>query len=353
MAGGVQISSKAIGVAQIVTGTAAAVALVYFLRVILIPFVIAYVLAVLVNALVRFIQNRWAKAPAWAVSAISGLIVITVAAGGLFAMGQGAARIVAQGPALLARLEEIVQAIGQSFHAKEPIHLSTVVGSVSVPRLAGEVLQSLQGLVSGLLLMIVYFGFLLAGRQRMARKIAYAAGSSKRASTIRNALARIATDVETYIWVQTVTGLMITAAASLVMFAVGLDNVLFWSVIFFLLSFIPNIGVTIGSIAPALFALVQFPTTWQAIAIFAVIQVAATFVGNFIYPRMQAETQNIDPIVTMLSLALWTVLWGLPGSFLAVPMTLILMMVFAQFQSTRWITAMLSNDGKPEFPEKH
>jgi predicted PurR-regulated permease PerM len=73
-------------------------------------------------------------------------------------------------------------------------------------------------------------------------------------------------------------------------------------------------------------------------------------VGNLVYPRMQAETQNIDPVVTLLSLALWTLLWGLAGSFLAVPMTLIGMMIFAQFDSTRWVAAMLSNDGKPIFP---
>ena len=42
---------------------------------------------------------------------------------------------------------------------------------------------------------------------------------------------------------------------------------------------------------------------------------------------------------------------GLPGAFLAVPMTLMLMMVFAQFKGTRWITAMLSNDGRPDFPD--
>lgn len=345
------MNSQAVGVAQIITGSAAAVALLYFMRIILIPFVIAYVLAVLVAALVRFIQNRWAKAPAWAVSTFAGLIVISVAAGGIFAMAQGAARIVGQGPALLARLDEIVLDLGQYFHIKEPVHLGSVIGSISVPQLAGEVFQGLQGLASGLLLMIVYFGFLLAGRQRIARKLAFAAGSSRRASVVRNAVARISTDIETYIWVQTVTGLMITAAAALVMIAVGLENVLFWSVIFFLLSFIPNIGVTIGSIAPALFALVQFPSVWPAVIIFGVIQVAATFVGNFVYPRMQAETQNIDPIVTMLSLAFWTVLWGLPGAFLAVPMTLMLMMVFAQFKTTRWITAMLSNDGRPDFPE--
>lgn len=344
------MSSRTVGVAQIVTGCAAALALLYYLRVILIPFVIAYVLAVLVAALVRFIQNRWAKAPAWAVSGFAGLIVISFAAGGLFAMGQGAARIVSEGPALLARLDQIALSLGRAMHIPRPVHLGTVIGSVNVPQLAGDVFQGLQGFASGLLLMIVYFLFLLAGRQRIARKLAFAAGSSRRATAVRNAVSRISTDIETYVWVQTVTGLMITAAAALVMVAVGLDNVLFWAVIFFLLSFIPNIGVTVGSIAPALFALVQFPTTWQAITIFAVIQVAATFVGNFVYPRMQAESQNIDPIVTMLSLAFWTVLWGLPGSFLAVPMTLMLMMVFAQFKSTRWITAMLSNDGRPDFP---
>lgn len=345
------MSSRTVGVAQIITGSAAALAMLHFLRLILIPFIIAFVLAVLVNALVRFIHNRWAGAPSWAVSALAGLIVIVLASGGIFAMGQGAAQIVGEGPALVARLDQIVQDIGRAFHVTRPLHLSNVIGSISVPRLAGDVLQGLQGLASGLLLMVVYFGFLLAGQKRMARKISYVAGSSRRATVIRNAIGRISTDIETYVWVQTVTGAMITAAAALVMIAVGLNNVLFWSVIFFLLTFIPNIGVTVGSVAPALFALVQFPTTWQAITIFAVIQVAATVVGNFIYPRMQAQSQNIDPIVTMLSLAFWTVLWGLPGSFLAVPMTLMLMMVFAQFKSTTWIAAMLSNDGKPNFPK--
>jgi predicted PurR-regulated permease PerM len=133
------------------------------------------------------------------------------------------------------------------------------------------------------------------------------------------------------------------------MLLVGLNNILFWSVLFFLLTFIPNIGITIGSILPSLFALVQFPTYWQAIAIFVVTQTAAAIVGNLIYPRMQAQTQNIDPVVTLLALAFWTVLWGIAGAFLAVPLTLMSMMVFAQFESTRPVAALLSNDGNPVF----
>lgn len=340
-------TSRTLATAQIVTGVAAAVALLHYLASIIIPFVIAFVLAVLVNALVRFIQDRWATAPAWAVSLLGGVLVILTASAGIFAMAQGVAQIMSQGPALIARLDDLTLEIGRSLHLHEPLRLASIIGKVSIADVAGFLLSGMQGLLSGLLLMVVYFGFMIAGRKRIAAKVERAAGSSSRAKMINSTVARIETDIETYVWVQTITGLILTAAATAVMLAVGLDNVLFWAVIFFLLTFIPNIGVTVGSVAPSLFALVQFSTVWQAITIFAVIQIVATIVGNLIYPRLQAHTQNIDPVATLLSLAFWSWLWGLPGAFLAVPMTLMSMMVFSQFGSTKWVAAMLSNDGNP------
>jgi len=341
--------SRTTATAQIVTGIAAAIALLHFLASIIIPFVIAFILAVLVSALVRFIQNRWAAAPAWAVSLLAGLVVIATASTGIFVMAQGAAQMVSQGPALLARLDSIALEVGRSLHLREPLHVASIVGKISVADVAGFLLSGMQGLFSGLLLMVVYFGFMLAGRKRIAAKVEKAAGSTSRAATINTTIGRVEADIETYVWVQTITGLILTTSATVVMLAVGLNNVLFWAVIFFLLTFIPNIGVTIGSIAPSLFALIQFQTVWQAITIFVAIQVVATIVGNFIYPRLQAHTQNIDPVATLLSLAFWSWLWGLPGAFLAVPMTLMSMMVFTQFPSTRWVAAMLSNDGRPLF----
>ena len=342
------MAARPINVAQTLTGIAAGLALLYFFRPVLVPFVVAFVLAVLVSGLVGWIRARFPSAPNWAVSLLAGLVVIVAASGGIFIMAQGMVQMVGQGPALLGRIDELVASAGNSFHLKQPLHLSSLVGNVSVPQIAGFVLSSMQGLVSGVLLMIVYFGFMLAGRMRMSRKMDHIGGPRSRARTIRTVIERIASDLETYIWVQTITGTILTVSAAAVMLAVGLNNVLFWCVFFFLLTFIPNIGVTIGSIAPALFALLQFPTVWQAIVIFVVIQIVATVVGNMIYPRLQAETQNIDPLATILSLSFWTLLWGLAGAFLAVPLTLMTMMVFAQFDGTKWVAAMLSNDGRPD-----
>ena len=323
--------------------------MLYFLRDILIPLFIAFVLVVLVEALVTWIGRVWPGAPRWLVSAVSGLVVIVTAAGGIIALAQGGAQLVQQGPALLDRIDQLVQVIGRSLHLSETLHLNALLGKVNVAEVAGFILSGVQGFGGTVLLVVIYFGFMLSGRRRISRKFDAIAAASRTDNLTAALIERTAADIRTYMWVQTVTGLMITAAATAVMLAVGLNNVLFWTVVFFLLTFIPQIGVTVGSIAPALFALLQFRTTWQAIAIFAVIQVAAFVVGNVIYPKMQADTQNIDPIATIVALSFWTFLWGITGAFLAVPLTLMLMMIFAQFDSTKWIAAALSNDGKPDF----
>ncbi len=110
------------------------------------------------------------------------------------------------------------------------------------------------------------------------------------------------------------------------------------------------LGVTVGSLAPSLFALVQFPSVWPAVEVFAAIQAAAFVVGNLVLPKMQADTQNIDPSASLLAMGVWATLWGIPGAFLAIPLTLALMYVMAQFDSLRWLAIFISNDGQP-FPE--
>lgn len=342
--------SAPVSVAQVITGIAVSMALLYFLRSILIPFVVAFVLAILVDALVRSIVQRWPRAPGWAVAGLAGAIIGLSAFGAFYVIAQGGVEMVQQGPALAARLEQLVQEAGRSLGLDQPVRLSTLVGQISIPRVAGGVLASLQDLVSGLFLMIVYFGFMLASRARVALKVQGIAASSDRAGTIKTGMSRLAADIETYVGVQTLTGVMLAGVSGAVMMGVGLENALFWTIVLFLLSYIPIIGVTVGSLAPALFALLQFSTVWQALVVFGGIQIAAFVVGNLIYPRMQADTQNIDPVATILALSFWGFLWGLPGAFLAVPLTLMLMMVCAQFENTRWVAVLLSNDGRPGAP---
>ena len=57
---------------------------------------------------------------------------------------------------------------------------------------------------------------------------------------------------------------------------------------------------------------------------------------------------NMSALVVILSLVLWQGLWGGVGAFLSAPLTVIVMIILAQFQTTRWIAVLLSADGDPD-----
>jgi len=60
---------------------------------------------------------------------------------------------------------------------------------------------------------------------------------------------------------------------------------------------------------------------------------------------------NLSALVVILSLVLWQAMWGGVGAFLSAPLTVILMIVLAQFPTTRWIAVVLSADGDPDMKE--
>jgi len=319
----------------------------YFLRDILVPLVIAFFLAVLADALVKTIRRRWSGAPSWFVATLAGLLAISATVAGIAILARGAALMIREEPEMAKRVDGLVRGVGQSLHLSEPLGLRSIVGRMDTAAIAHFLMSGIP-VVGSVLLIIIYFGFMLSGHRRIARKFYAMAKLPGGGGSPNVILGRIAADIRTYLWVQTIAASLVTVASAAAMTAIGVHNVLFWAVILFLLHFIPEIGTTIGSIAVALFALVQFPTTWQAVAVFGIIQLAAFLVGNFIYPRLQADAQNIDPITTLFALSFWTLLWGIQGAFLAAPLTVILMKVFAHFDSTRWLAALLSNDGKPD-----
>lgn len=311
------------------------------------PLVVAAVLVVLVQALIRAIDKRWPWLPTWlVVVAAAAVIIVTLGVAGMVLV-EGVSEIAAQSPALYERIDAILVDLSRRLDLVDPMRLDGLVGNINIPVFAGRVLGGVQGFASTLLLVILYFAFLLAERKKVTRKVRGSTEDESRAHAILQGINQVSTDIETYVWVQTITGLMLAAGSGLVMFAVGLDNALFWTFLLFLLSFIPIVGVTAGSVAPAAFALLQFPTLGPALAIFGGIQLVAFVIGNLIYPRLQADAQNISPIATLLSLAFWSFLWGMTGAFLSVPLTLTLMLICAKFDNARWIAVMLSNDGTP------
>jgi predicted PurR-regulated permease PerM len=152
-------------------------------------------------------------------------------------------------------------------------------------------------------------------------------------------------DTQTYLGIKTLLSIITATASWVIMKWVGLDFAEFWALLIFFLNFIPNIGAIVATAFPMLLALIQFDN-WFPFAVITTGIVSIQFVvGNLIEPRFLSKSLNLSPLVILIALALWGAIWGVLGMFLSVPITVMMMIVFAHFEKTRPIAILLSKDG--------
>jgi AI-2 transport protein TqsA len=334
--------------AQVVTALAAAVALLYFFRSILAPFFLAIVVVVVVYAIADAVVRLLPKAPHWIVMILTGVILSVSIIAGFDVALRGLAGLVPEAQQMLPRLQDLLQIATSAVGMAKAPNLQFLLGNADLSAFVQATLTRVTGALSSVSLVVVFLAFLLACRPTIDLKIGIVASSPGRTKTFSAVLNQIERGVRDCVLTQTASAAIVAAGAGAVMWTIGLQNSLFWTIVIFLISYIPIVGGLVSSIAPALFALVQFPTIWQAATIFGAIQAINIVVGNVVLPKMRATSQNIDPVVGMLAFSICSLLWGVPGAILANPITLVLMIVLAQFENTRWVAVMISNDGKPQ-----
>jgi predicted PurR-regulated permease PerM len=126
----------------------------------------------------------------------------------------------------------------------------------------------------------------------------------------------------------------------------GLEFAALWAVLAALLNFIPYVGSVLGVVFPVLMTVVQFDDLSTVLTMLLILTAVQFVIGNFIDPYLMANSLNLSPFAILLSLAVWSELWGVPGAFLAVPITAILAIVFSEFPGTRPIAVLLSRTGR-------
>jgi predicted PurR-regulated permease PerM len=57
---------------------------------------------------------------------------------------------------------------------------------------------------------------------------------------------------------------------------------------------------------------------------------------------------NLSPLVILLALTFWAMIWGLAGAFLAIPLTVVILTVCSKVPALRPVAVLLSKDGHPD-----
>lgn len=340
------VARNAVVLIAVVAGGAA----LYWLRGILTPLAMAIFLMIMIDGLKRAIETRtpvpgrWAGVTALIVVVLGFFVSIAIITNGALTFFDEASGVSTRiGP----RLDQILVDGSRVLGVETAPTASELIARLDLQGFLAQAARQAQGILSGAFFVMVYLIFLLASQAGFRRKIVGLFPGRIARSEALEVFQRVRGGVEGYLWVQTVTGALICAAAWLLMKAVGLQNAEFWTFVIFIIGFIPVLGGAVAGLAPPLFALVQFESYWPALILLGGLQAILSVSGNFIQPRMQGDNQNIDPVVVLLSLALWGQLWGVVGMFLSTPLAVMAMAVLAEFRGSRWMAILLSGDGEP------
>ncbi len=323
-------------------------AALWWLHGILAPLALALFLLVLIDAFARVLHRTLPGMPAKAATPVAFVILLIAFGLSVYFLITNVAGFIGQLVDYGPRLNTKLATLAGHFGVQAPPTIAQAFGSLNPARYMGTAAQSVQDILSDAIFVLIYLGFLIASRHSVGRKVITLFPTHERRERAIHIMNHIGRGVERYVWVQTVTGLIIAGAAWAMMAAIGLKSALFWALFIFVASYIPMLGAAVSIVTPAVFALVQFDGWWPAAILLIGGEIIFFVVGNVILPKMQGDSLNLDPVVILLSLAFWGAIWGLPGAFLSSPLTVVAMIILAQFPTSRWISVLLSENGDPD-----
>lgn len=129
----------------------------------------------------------------------------------------------------------------------------------------------------------------------------------------------------------------------------GLPNPILWGIVAAIMRFVPYVGTVIAVLPPLLLALAVVPGWTLALSVLALFIVSEMIMGQVIEPLIYGHSTGLSPIAVIVATAFWAFLWGPVGLLLATPLTVCLVVIGRHVDSLAFFDVMLG-DGSPLEP---
>ncbi len=214
-----------------------------------------------------------------------------------------------------------------------------VLNVLSPVQIFRSFLESVMGMLNYTLIVLLMLLFLLFEWSRFGKKLeALPGGSQLSMAQVTAVLAAI----RKYMLIKTIVSVMTGLLIGFGLMLLGTDYAALWGVIAFLFNYIPTIGSIIAGIVPVLYVLVD-QDPWAASYVAAVFLSVNFIIGNVLEPRIMGEGLGLSTFVVFLSLIFWGWVLGPAGMLLAVPLTMVVKIVLASDERTRWFALLLGS----------
>jgi predicted PurR-regulated permease PerM len=136
------------------------------------------------------------------------------------------------------------------------------------------------------------------------------------------------------------------------LYLIGVPSPMLWGVFAMLMRFVPFIGPVIAAICPLLLAAAVDSGWTMFLWTLALFVVSEPIMGNIIEPIVQGNRTGLSPLAIIISAAFWTLLWGPIGLLLAIPLTVVLVVLGRHVERLAFLNVILGDTPPLTPPER-
>jgi AI-2 transport protein TqsA len=242
-----------------------------------------------------------------------------------------------------------------SQQASEELSATTNETSAEIEQVTVSMGTVAQGILASVMNMLVQFGLALAIfffmiSAALALPTPSRMGLDPNTPTIGR-IAGLTEDVRKYMTVLTGVNFLVGMGDAVFLLFLGVDYALLWGLLAWFMGYIPSIGFMIALIPPVLMAYAEFGLNTALVVLVGYIVINGG-VQNFYQPKVMGDRLKISPVVVFVGLFIWGYLLGGIGAILAVPMTLLVLIIMENFEGTHSLAILMRYTGKEKTEER-
>ena len=325
---------------------AIAVAALSYGRAVLVPLVLATLLAFALAPLVRLLQRaRLGRGLAVIAAVLLALVVIggvgTVIGTGAAEVAQGLPRYLAALEAKLEPFPSIRTAVSGTIHSLPGMGTSPSSDTALLDTLRA-VLGSAVSPLATAGLVILFTVLVLLFREDLRDRLISLAGARDLQRTM-TAMNDAATRLSKLFLAQITLNAGYGVVIATILFALGLPGSLLWGLLAGLMRFVPFIGTPVSIAMPLLLSVAADPGWTLPLAVAATFLVGGAVMGQVLEPLLFGRRTGLSPISVVLAASFWAFLWGPVGLIIATPLTVGLVVVGRHVPAFAFLDTLLGD----------
>jgi predicted PurR-regulated permease PerM len=183
--------------------------------------------------------------------------------------------------------------------------------------------------------------FMLAGRNSLLDRVEKAFSANK-SDEIKFVINSIENKVQHYLLIKIFVSLLTAVIGGFIIFLGDIDFVIFFSLIIFMLNFIPNFGSIVATLFPLTIGVINHGFSLRILLVMIGLMLTQFIIGNILEPQITGKNLNLSPIVILISLIFWGWTWGIVGMILAVPLTSAMKIMFEHIEVLKPLSKIIS-----------